>query len=91
VFDPKSLAAMSEGGPPERLRVLDEDVVARLISIIRSEFAGALPWTLRFELEGFERDRTVFDARRVANALRHHYDREGLAREIEDAIEEGGP
>ena len=52
-----------------------------------SEFAGATPYTLGIELEGFVRDRTVWDARRLANALCHVYGRDGLAREIEDAID----
>ena len=55
--------------------------------VIVSEFAGATPYTLGIELEGFVRDRTVWDARRLANALCHVYGRDGLAREIEDAID----
>jgi hypothetical protein len=72
---------------PEHLRQLPESEVARLCLFIRSEFPGSsMPFTLRLELDGFERDRTVWDAKRVANALRHCYGRTGLAQEIEDVI-----
>ena len=72
---------------PDHLRQLPQEVVDRLAGVIASEFAGAMPYTLGLELEGFVRDRTVWDARRLANALRHVYGRDGLAREIEDAID----
>jgi hypothetical protein len=75
-----------EATAPEHLRQLPESEVARLCLIIRSEFAGAMPFTLRLGLDGFERDRTVWDAKRLINALRHYEGREGLAREVKDVI-----
>jgi hypothetical protein len=76
-----------EANVPEHLRRLPEPEVARLVLIIRSEFPGtSMPFTLRLELDGFEKDRTVWDAKRLINALRHCYGRGGLAQEIEDVI-----
>ena len=77
---------LNDLAPPDHLRQLPREVVERLAGIIASEFAGAMPYTLRLELEGFVRDRTVHDARRCERALRHCYGKPGLAREIEDAI-----
>jgi hypothetical protein len=75
-----------DSATPPHLRQLPEDEVERVVRIIRSEFAGVMPFTLRLEIEGFERDRTRWDAQRLANALRHHYGREGLAKEVEDLL-----
>jgi hypothetical protein len=78
---------ISETTVPEHLRQLPECEVARVALVIRSEFPGSsMPFTLRLELDGFERDRTAWDAKRLANALRHYEGREGLAREVEDIL-----
>ena len=82
MFPPNELNDLQ---PPDHLRQLPREVVDHLAGIIRSEFAGAMPYTLGLELEGFVRDRTIWDAKRLVNALRHCYGREGLSREIEDA------
>jgi hypothetical protein len=74
-----------EDGPPH-LRQLPEEEVARLVSIIVSEMP-AMPYMLGLELRAFAETRTVHDARRVANALRHAFGRPGLAQEIEDTID----
>jgi hypothetical protein len=77
------------GGPPGEpdghLRQLPELVVAELTSIIISEMP-CMPHTLGLELRAFAESRTVHDARRVANALRHAYGRPGLAAEVEDRL-----
>ena len=72
---------------PPHLRQLPQETVERLVGIVTSEFAGAMPYTLKMELEGFQRDRTAWDGRRVANALRYAYGRPGMAREIEAACD----
>jgi hypothetical protein len=76
-----------ECGTPEHLRQLPEDIVAGLVSVVLSEMP-CMPHTLGLELKAFTETRTVHDARRVANALRHAYGQPGLAQEIEDAIDE---
>jgi hypothetical protein len=71
---------------PDHLRQLPEEEVMRVTGIIRSELACAMPFTLKLEIEGFERDRTRHDAQRLANALRHAYGRDGLAQEVEELL-----
>ena len=83
MFPPNELNDLQ---PPDHLRQLPREVVDRLACIIRSEFAGAMPYTLGQELDAFQRDRTVHDARRCERALRHCYGKPGLAQEIADAI-----
>jgi hypothetical protein len=68
---------------PGHLRQLPEEDVARVVSIIVSE-CPHMPYGLGEELKAFAETRTVHDARRLANALRRAYSREGLAREVED-------
>jgi hypothetical protein len=76
-----------DGGTPTHLRQLPEDTVAGVVSVVFSEMPH-MPHTLALELKAFSETRTVHDARRVANALRHAYGQPGLAQEIEDAIAE---
>jgi hypothetical protein len=71
--------------PPEHLRQLPEEVVAELTAIIISEMP-CMPFTLGLELRAFAETRTVHDARRVANALRHACGHPGLAQEVEDRL-----
>jgi hypothetical protein len=71
--------------PPDSPRRLPEETVAELVATIISDMP-AMPPTLGLELEAFAECRAVRDARRLADTLRHDYGREGLAREIEDAL-----
>jgi hypothetical protein len=71
--------------PPAHLRRLTLDVVAKLALITVSEMP-AMPPTLAMELEAAMESRTAHDWTRVASGLRYA-GREGLAREIEDALD----
>jgi hypothetical protein len=68
------------------MRQMPDEVVARLASIIRSEFPAGLPYTLRLEMEAWVETRTVHDAGRCSRALRYCYGKPGLADEIDEAI-----
>jgi hypothetical protein len=72
--------------PPDHLRQLPTEDVARVVAIIISDFAGAMPHTLGLELQAFAATRTIHDARRLANALRHYHRQAGLAAEVEDIL-----
>jgi hypothetical protein len=76
---------LNDLGPPDHLRQLDEEDVAAVVAIIISEMP-TMPHTLGLELRAFAESRTVHDARRVANALRHAYGEAGLAAEVEDLL-----
>ena len=78
-------AELYDPPPPDHLRQLPEAVVGHLAAIIMSEFP-VLHLTLRLELRAFVESRTLHDAKRLANALRHVYGRPGLAQETEDAL-----
>lgn len=64
---------------------LSASVVAGLVSIVLSDVPH-MPNELALELRAFAESRTVADARRVANSLRHHYGRPGIAQEFDDAL-----
>jgi hypothetical protein len=70
---------------PDHLRQLPEADVAAVVAVVISELPH-MPYGLGQELQAFAESRTVHDARRLANALRHAYGREGLAREVEDVL-----
>jgi hypothetical protein len=71
---------------PAHLRELPEADVAGAVAVVISEFPGGMPFNLQLELRAFAETRTVHDARRLANALRHYCGRVGLAREVEDLL-----
>jgi hypothetical protein len=71
--------------PPDHLRQLPEDAVAEVVAVIVSNIP-CMPHTLGLELQAFAETRTVHDARRVANALRHYHGQAGLAAEVEDLL-----
>jgi hypothetical protein len=70
---------------PDHQRQLPESIVGHLAAIVISEFP-VLHMTLQQELRAFVETRTIHDATRLANALRHYFGRPGLAAEIEDAL-----
>lgn len=85
-FRPREAATdPDEPALPDHLRQLPQEIVAELVAIIISEFPH-MPHTLSLELRAFVETRTIHDARRLANALRHYFGRPGLACEIEDAL-----
>jgi hypothetical protein len=86
-FDPSDLNDLE---PPDHLRQLPEEDVAGVVAIIISNIPQ-MPHTLGLELKAFAETRTVHDARRVANALRHAYGQAGLAAEVEDLLEGDAP
>jgi hypothetical protein len=74
---------------PDHLQQLPEDEVARVVRIIRSDVPH-MPYGLGLELDAFAETRTRHDARRLMNALRHAYGREGLAKEVEGLLTSSG-
>jgi hypothetical protein len=70
---------------PERPERLPEEAVAEVVAIVVSEMP-CMPDPLAQEVQAFAESRSRRDAERVANSLRHYYGREGLAREVEDAL-----
>jgi hypothetical protein len=70
---------------PDPQRQLPEDAVAEVVAIIISNMP-CMPHTLGLELQALAESRTVHDARRVANALRHYHGQAGLAAEVEDIL-----
>jgi hypothetical protein len=71
--------------PPDHLRRLPEDAVAEVVAIVISELP-CMPHALGMELRAFAESRTIYDARRVSDALRHCFGRAGLAAEVEDLL-----
>jgi hypothetical protein len=84
MFDQSDLHRLE---PPDHLRQLPEDAVAGVVAIIISELPH-MPYGLGLELRAFAESRTIHDARRLANALRHCEGRPGLAKEVEDILPE---
>jgi hypothetical protein len=82
IFDQSDLNALA---PPKHLRQIPTEDVARVVAIIISNIPH-MPSTLGQELQAFAETRTVHDARRVANALRHCHGQAGLAAEVEDIL-----
>jgi hypothetical protein len=76
--------------PPDHLRQLPEAAVAEVVAIIISNIP-CMPHTLGLELQAFAETRTVHDASRLANALRHYHGQAGLAAEVEDLLGEAAP
>jgi hypothetical protein len=70
---------------PEHLRQIDEFDVERVVRIIKSEFAGAMPYSVGLELKAWEESRTRWDAQRLANAL-EWAGSPGLAQEVRDLL-----
>ena len=77
--------------PMPHMRELPAECVARIADLIEADFAGALPITLRFEVEAWRNTRTVWDAERVAKACAHAYRRPWLAAEVRDLIAKTEP
>jgi hypothetical protein len=73
------------GEPPDHLRQLPVEEVARVVSTLISELPH-MPYSLGLELQAFAESRTRHDAQRLVNALRHVHGREGLAKEVEDLL-----
>jgi hypothetical protein len=82
MFDQSDLHRLE---PPDHLRQIDAEGVARVVAIIISNMP-CMPHILGLELQAFAETRTVHDARRVANALRHYRGQAGLAAEVEDLL-----
>jgi hypothetical protein len=82
-FNPAELHDLA---PPDHLRELPEASVAELVAIVISEMPH-MPHTLAVELKAFAETRAVHDGYRVAASLRYVHRREGLAQEIDDALD----
>jgi hypothetical protein len=79
-------ANLTDPEPPDHLRRLPENAVAEVVAIIVSNIP-CMPSPLGEELQAFAESRTVRDARRVANSLRHYHGQAGLAAEVEDVLQ----